>query len=61
MADKKPLNKQIPSSMTYPNPYAEGEFFSPSNVQLNIENISMLETAANIKEPKLGIKFTSLF
>lgn len=39
MADKKPSNKQIPSSMTYPNPYAEGEFFTPDNVQLGQETI----------------------
>jgi hypothetical protein len=39
MADKKLLNKQIPSSMTYPNPYAEGEFFTPNNVQLGQETI----------------------
>ena len=39
MADKKLSNKQIPSSMTYPNPYAEGEFFTPNNVQLGAETI----------------------
>lgn len=39
MADKKLLNKQISSSMTYPNPYAEGEIFTPSNVSLGQETI----------------------
>lgn len=39
MADKKLLNKQIPSSITYPNPYAEGEVFTPSNVSIGQETI----------------------
>jgi hypothetical protein len=39
MADKKSLNKQIPSSITYPNPYAEGEVFTPSNVSIGQETI----------------------
>ena len=39
MADKKILNKQIPSSITYPNPYAENEIFTPNNVSLGQETI----------------------
>jgi hypothetical protein len=39
MSDKKSLNKQIPSSITYPNPYAEGEVFTPSNVSIGQETI----------------------
>jgi hypothetical protein len=39
MADKKSSNKQISSSMMYPNPYAEGEVFIPSNVSIGQETI----------------------